>query len=135
MDGPSGKSGGVILGLKHNIPFSKIDNIFAEKGALESVGITLNTNINPLHIISIYRHPESTSDQIWINLLNSLPKTNNLVITGDFNSHHTSWDSSHSDKMGKLLFDATTDQSIFCINDGTPTFLSRPQQAISVIDE
>lgn len=102
-DGSSGKSGGVLIAIKNNIPFHKISNLFSEEHLLETVGISIPRSNNFLYIISLYKHPGNTSLQIWNKLVNFIPSLNNVILMGDVNAHHVSWGSSHLDNMGKLL--------------------------------
>lgn len=50
-DGPSVKSGGVMIAIKDDIPFNKINNLFSQDNLLETVGISIPTRNNFLHII------------------------------------------------------------------------------------
>lgn len=135
QDGPSRKSGGVLLAVRDWISYKKVDNIFTPfPGILEATGVEIVTHSQPLYIITVYRHPTQPVPLLWENLLNSIPSSSRILITGDFNAHHTSWGCHRSDGISKSLFSTTQDFSLFSINDGSPTFISRPSQAPSVID-
>jgi len=133
-DGPSNKSGGVLLAIKNSIPFTKLDSIFSSDGILEAVGVKVPSSQYDIHIISIYRHPSSSLLPKWEDIFNSIPSSGHVIITGDFNAHHTFWGCNRSDSIGTSLFNSSQDFSFFPINDGTPTFISYSARSSSVID-
>jgi len=133
-DGPSNKSGGVLLAIKRSVPFTKLDSIFSLDGVLETIAVKITSSYNDIFIISIYRHPSNAPPSIWEELFNSVPTSGEIIITGDFNAHHTSWGCNRSDSMGNSLFDSSQDFSLSFINDGTPTYISYFIHSSSVID-
>lgn len=48
---------------------------------------------------------------------------------GDFNAHHREWGCEHSDGQGIALLNSALEASFSCINDGSPTFVTCPNQA------
>jgi len=133
-DGPSSKSGGVLLAIRNSISFTKLDSIFSSDGVLEAVGARISSSQYDIHILSIYRHPCNSSLPIWEELFNSIPTSGQMIITGDFNAHHTSWGCNRSDPTGTSLFNSSQDFSFFPLNDGSPTFISYSIHSSSVID-
>ncbi|EFN73340.1 hypothetical protein EAG_08508, partial [Camponotus floridanus] len=67
-------------------------------------------------------------------LFNSISTLGQIIITGDFNAHHTSWGCTRSDSMRASLFESSQNSSLFPINDGTPTYISYSIHSSSVID-
>jgi len=59
-DGPSNKSGGVLLAIKNSISFTKLDPIFSLDGILEAVGAKISSPQHDIYILFIYRHPSSS---------------------------------------------------------------------------
>jgi len=133
-DGPSNKSGGVLLAIKRSIPFTKLDSIFSLDGVLETIAVKITSSYNDIFIISIYRHPSNSSPSIWEELFSSIPTFGQIIITGDYNAHHTSWGCNRSDPMGNSLFNSSQDFSLSIINDGSPTYISYFIHSSSVID-
>jgi len=74
-DGPSNKSGGVLLAIKSSIHFTKLDSIFSSDGILEAVGVKVPSSQYDIYIISIYRHPSSSLLPKWEDLFNSIPSS------------------------------------------------------------
>lgn len=133
-DGPSNRSGGVLLAVKNVIPFTKLNSIFSPDRVHEAMGIKIPSSLNDILIIFIYRHPTHSDPLLWEALFNSLPPSSQIIITGDFNAHHTSWGCNRSDSVGNSLFNSSQDFSLFPINDGTPTLIFFFSCSSSVID-
>lgn len=53
---------------------------------------------------------------------------------GDFNAHHTDWGCERSDYTSNNLLNSSLSHSFTCLNDGSPIFLSLPNQYKSAID-
>lgn len=79
--------GGVMIGIKRNIPHQRITK-FATK-TIENVSIEINVNNLPLRITSAYC-PKFTNH--FYNDLEIITTTGtDFFIFGDFNAHHTNW--------------------------------------------
>ncbi|EFN62498.1 RNA-directed DNA polymerase from mobile element jockey [Camponotus floridanus] len=133
-DGPSNKSGGVLLAIKNTIPFTKLNSIFYLEDSLETVGAKISSLHVDLFIISLYRHPSNSPSFTWENLFDSIPSPGHIVITGDFNAHRVSWGCNHNNTVGISLLNSSQEFSLFPINDGTPTYISYSVHSSSVID-
>ena len=57
-----------------------------------------------------------------------------LVITGDFNSHHPLWGAPKSDSHGKAVYDWVEQQDLVLFNDGSPTRLDPARGIFSCLD-
>ena len=59
--------------------------------------------------------------------------TNNTILTGDFNAHHTLWHSPTTDNRGTLIADLINSSNRIVLNTNTPTRIptNRNQQATS----
>lgn len=135
-DGISNHSGGVLISLRKNIAFRKIDSIPSFPGILETISVEVPATPKPLIFVSIYKHPGPIDPLLWEAFFSSFHNLSSahITITGDFNAHHTLWGSHHSDKSGKLLLESSQEHHFFPINDGTPTRLTHPSNLPSVID-
>lgn len=58
----------------------------------------------------------------------------NIILVDDFDTHHIEWGCEHTDREEEALLCAAMEASFLCINDGSPTFPTRPGQRISAID-
>lgn len=125
-----------MLAIRRNIAFRKVNIIPSFPGILETICIEIPASPKPLLIASIYKHPGPSDSLLWENFFTSFNcfTSAHIIITGDFNAHHTSWGSHHSDSSGKLLLESSQEHHFFPINDGTPTRLSHPRNSPSVID-
>lgn len=91
-------------------------------------------NVMGINFLSIYiPHPNINLIPDLSTILFSVPPP--LLILGDFNSHNTSWGSSHSDAFSSFLLDLFDDINVVVINDGSPTHRVYPgQNPNSVLD-
>lgn len=85
-------------------------------------------------IISIYRHPNSFPSSTWNDLIKSIDSHPQVILLGDFNAHHYSWGSSHSDAPGNSFYHATLYNSLISLNSGFPTYITRPGQKPSILN-
>ncbi|KMQ85658.1 rna-directed dna polymerase from mobile element jockey [Lasius niger] len=103
-DGPSSKSGGLLLAIKRYIPYLFVEGIYQLEGFLETLAVSVPSSTGSILIISIYRHPHNPPvpfSQIWENLINSCSDFSHVILTGDFNAHHPSWSSCITDASGR----------------------------------
>ena len=70
----------------------------------------------------------------WQNLFHSLSTFNNVIIGGDFNSHHTSWGCSNNCTSGSRLSDTLVNLNFALLNDGSPTRVTHLSHNVSAID-
>jgi len=89
-----------------------------------------------LAIINIYRHPNqftppSILDALFQFLFNNF---NRVLISGDFNAHHSWWGCDYEDQAGRILSHAFDSFNLITINDGRPTLILPPSSRRSIID-
>ena len=135
----SNRGGGLAIAIRTGINFSRISSIFNDENSLETLSISINSSEGELLIVSVYRVPASDNiilSNTWSILLNSISviNSNSVFIGGDFNSHHSSWGSSHNCTNGAELCSSLDQSNFICLNDGRETFASRPGQSPSVLD-
>lgn len=134
-DSLSRNSGSLILAIKRNIPFKIIKDCFQIPNRLECQSILIPVRNQHLQITSIYRFPHSSlRSNEWNELFNFYNSYSLSILIGNFNSHHVEWGSERNDNSGSALLTSALEFSFICLNDGSPTFLTRPNQAKSVID-
>ena len=125
--------GGVAILLKKSFHYENIafNQLTPE---IEYIGINIYiTNNTKLNTYVLYKRPQATIDTpTWISFFDSLKGP--FLLGGDFNSHHTSWGSSFSDRNGSNLLEAIDEEHLVLLNDGSPTRLSAPGQSLSAVD-
>ena len=57
-----------------------------------------------------------------------------LVITGDFNSHHPLWSDPRSDSHGKSVYDCLKQQDLVLLTDWSPNRLDPARGIFSCLD-
>ena len=97
-------------------------------------------NHKHLNIFNIYIPPRDTtnpdhsnSQEDITNCMTHILNTNNTILTGDFNAHHTLWHSPTTDNRGILIADQINSSNQIVLNTNTPTRIptNRNQQATS----
>ncbi|KAG7312855.1 hypothetical protein JYU34_001236 [Plutella xylostella] len=77
--------------------------------------------------VSVYfPDPHPSHLPSFYNIISSLPQP--LLIMGDFNAHHTSWGSYHTDAFAIALLDMLDTLDVCILNDGSPTRRVLPRQ-------
>jgi len=134
-DSPPRFGGGLILAVRSSLTYSYIEDTFSIENKLDTQAIIIHFENLELSIISIYRNPNgSLSREDYNSLFAFCQSFSNAILVGDFNAHHNEWGSERTDNEGENLLSAATEATFSCINDGSPTFLTRPGQRISAID-
>lgn len=91
-------------------------------------------------VVSLYVAPNISVSDFEHEVKEILLKTvgfRKVIVGGDFNAHHFSWDPLHSDGKGTILFDLLNDENFVIMNNGQPTFfpvdISRRPSAIDLV--
>ena len=134
--------GGLMTYIKNDIIFTELktphttNNKLAE---LQHIKIHL-ANHKHLNIFNIYIPPRDTtnpdhsnSQEDITNCMTHILNTNNTILTGDFNAHHTLWHSPTTDNRGTLIADLINSSNQIVLNTNNPTRIptNRNQQATS----
>ena len=112
------RGGGVCLLIRKSLNFEQLDlTSFPE----EVVGLSItNTSGNRWFFVSVYNEPKNTLTAKLFDHLNLL--CGNLVIMGDFNSHHSLWFSKRNDGNGKFLCKLIKRNKWSVHNNSIPTY-------------
>lgn len=113
---------GSALFIRHSLPFSLVPL------PVHSHNINLvAVRTFDITFISIYiPHPNSALIPDILCVISSVPSP--IILLGDFNGHHTSWGSSHSDTFGRVLVEMFDEANLCVVNDGSITRRSLPFQ-------
>ncbi|XP_033223148.1 uncharacterized protein LOC117176886 [Belonocnema kinseyi] len=89
--------------------------------------------------VSVYRVPSvggRISENTWKKLLESVNDVNpnNVLISGDFNSHHSLWGSTRVCQNGEALCTALDDLDFISLNNGKSTYVNRPNESPLILD-
>lgn len=116
--------GGVAILIKSCIPHSnlrKVSTYFAE-----CVSIEINDPLCPFSIATIYCSPSASRIQSQAFFIKALSLPGRLVIAGDFNAKHKSWNNITSNRRG-IEFNKGLDLYNLCILKKFP-FILRTEQ-------
>ena len=134
--------GGLMTYIKNDIIFTELKTPHTTNNKLtelQHIKIHL-ANHKHLNIFNIYIPPRDTtnpdhsnSQEDITNCMTHILKTNNTILTGDFNAHHTLWHSPTTDNSGTLIADLINSSNQIVLNTNTPTRIptNRNQQATS----
>ena len=134
--------GGLMTYIKNDIIFTELKTPHTNNNKLtelQHIKIHL-ANHKHLNIFNIYIPPRDTtnpdhsnSQEDITNCMTHILNTNNTILTGDFNAHHTLWHSPTTDNRGTLIADLINSSNQIVLNTNTPTRIptNRNQQATS----
>ena len=134
--------GGLMTYIKNDIIFTELKTPHTTNHKLtelQHIKIHL-ANHKHLNIFNIYIPPRDTtnpdhsnSQEDITNCMTHILNTNNTILTGDFNAHHTLWHSPTTDNRGTLIADVINSSKQIVLNTNTPTRIptNRNQQATS----
>ena len=124
-------SGGVIIFVRQDLAFSELStsslSLLDSYSDYVGVNISLN-NSSSVSFLNVYAPPicsSSTDGRTNSFSPSILPSSRNLFVLGDFNCHHSLWDSRGvSDPHGEEVFDWVISSDFLPLNDpDTPTLL------------
>jgi hypothetical protein len=105
LDRSTIRGGGVALLVKKSLQAHAIPSPVT--GTLEVIGAQVPTKTGPVNCFSVYS-PRGDCTAEEINLL--LPPQLPFIVAGDFNAHHSLWESNSTENLaGKSIFAAITD--------------------------
>ena len=134
--------GGLMTYIKNDIIFTELKTPHTTNHKLtelQHIKIHL-ANHKHLNIFNIYIPPRDTtnpdhsnSQEDITNCMTHILNTNNTMLTGDFNAHHTLWHSPTTDNRGTLIADLINSSNQIVLNTNTPTRMptNRNHQATS----
>nr|XP_029732734.1 uncharacterized protein LOC115268731 [Aedes albopictus] len=107
---------------------------------VEVVGIKITKGFDPISLISVYVPPNSEICRDAIAKIRELfDQISNLegeiLVGGDFNGHHSTWDPSspHCPK-GNVISAALQDSNLILLNDGSATCMTTSSYSSSAVD-
>ena len=110
---------GVAILVKEDIPHSII-NI---KSNLEQISIKMLFRGKEISLTSLYLPNGIPINKNELEILyNQL--SNNKMILGDMNAHHSLWGDKRSCPRGRKLVEFVSSKDLVVLNDGNPTFFS-----------
>ena len=134
-DGPA-KGGDVIIFVRDGIAFTTIEAspLQPADNTTEWCGVRIFTHQprgrNPrekhIDIYNVYRPPIRNSEEdqrVDHFALTGFPSDPNVIIIGDINGHHPSWDGNclEPDSVGQMVDDWTSEKGWKALNSGAPT--------------
>jgi hypothetical protein len=131
-----GAGGGLAFLVHHSLPFVPLASPLSGDQVLEIQGIPVQLNGSDIDIFDIYIPPASGCPRGYKpDLSPILNLQNDLLILGDVNAHHISWDSSLSDTRGDLIATDIDASPLLILNEDVATRVPSAQnQTVSSSD-
>jgi exonuclease III len=121
-DRPGGGGRGLAYLVHHSFPFLPLVSPLSNDPVVECQGIPAPLNGINLEIYNLYIPPASGCPRGHKPDLSSiLNLPNDVLIVGDLNAHHPSWDFSLSDIRGDALADAIDSSPLLVLNKDSAT--------------
>ena len=129
------RGGGILILISKKILFREIANIHSSHESVELCGIRLINTKPSLDLFVCYRTPGFTlSDTQWNEIINCSALSENCILAGDFNAHHTFWNCARNDPNGIKLYDAIENSNLFVLNHNSLTHVDRYRNKKSNLD-
>ena len=131
--------GGLMTYIQNDIIFTELKTPHTTNHKLTELQHIKIHLANHKHL-NIYIPPRDTtnpdhsnSQEDITNCMTHILNTNNTILTGDFNAHHTLWHSPTTDNRGTLIADLINSSNQIVLNTNTPTNIqtNHNQQATS----
>ena len=121
--------GGVLFLVKNNLSATEFQIDTEDEAEIHDITLTVD---NEKITIFNYYCPQDRQ----MKLTNMVIQESNTLVTGDFNSHSTSWGYETSDRRGEEVEDWQIDNNLLLLNDpdDPPTFYSRRWMTTSTPD-
>ena len=105
IDRSNCQGGGLLMAIRHHIPFEPIHWIYSLNDFLDTQAITIPTDLGQMLIVNVYRNPRSPIHSVdWSAFLNSTSQYDCHLICGDFNPHYQSWGCGITCPSSNLLY-------------------------------
>lgn len=125
--------GSAAILIKNNIKYSTYNIAYTANDKFEVCAITIRFRSKSLTIISLYKPPNvSISRAEWVRFFSQFP--NDILVGGDFNTHHPRWDDELTCAEGIKLVEAMDSVGLHCLNRGGQTRFATAYSRNSSID-
>jgi endonuclease/exonuclease/phosphatase (EEP) superfamily protein YafD len=115
LDRPDAVNAGRVALLIHkNVPHAKIKTKIDT--SVEVIGVRL---VDGTHVFAAYNRPSNR--HAWRDLRNIFETASRVIVAGDFNCKHPSWNCNRSNPNGTLLKDFADDQDLLIHSTDEPT--------------
>lgn len=127
--------GGILILIKKNIAFYKLDLNTIQSQEVEILGVKITNTKVPFNIIAVYRPPgKNLTQNKWDKIFDSNKYQGNTIILGDFNAHHTSWNCLHNDTNGNRLLNTIQTRDLIVHNINSFSHINTRNGSLSNLD-
>ena len=122
--------GGLLLLIKKNLISTSVK--IPELQTMEALACTIFLHNTKLTLVAVYKQPNKLLYENDFNLLVNLD--NKILLAGDINCKHESWNSRVSNTNGGILFQLTQNSDIIITAPVEPTFYPKGRGQPDVLD-
>jgi hypothetical protein len=117
-----GAVGGLAFLVHHSLPFIPLTSPLSNDKVIKSQGILISLNGSNLEIYNLYIPPVLGCPRGFTpDIYQILNIPNNVLVLGDLNVHHSSWDTSLSDMHGGAFMTSIDLSPVLILNEGDVT--------------
>lgn len=127
--------GGILILLRNNIKYTKINQPAIVPNCFETCTIKLTHVFPNFNLTVCYRAPSTNPTQAdWDNLFSTTNNNEAHIFVGDFNAHNIIWNCERDDRHGKRLFNCISDADLFLHNYNSKTHIDSHTGNMSNLD-
>lgn len=124
QDRSHSRGGGILMIIRKNIAFCKINNLLSPNDSVELLGVQLTQLNPPLNLLACYRTPgQSLTQDQWDLIFKNIVPNSNCIFMGDFNSHNKIWNCRFTDTNGVRLNNSAEAFDLFLHNESSLTHI------------
>lgn len=124
---PNSNHGGIAVFIKQGVPYIKLPKI---QCSIENIGITLQ---NGDAIVGVYNRPQNNYTENCLDAI--ITRNNKIILIGDLNSTHETWNCNRRNANGNTLRDYLDEQNDCTLHHTTtPTHYPLNNMTPSTID-
>lgn len=128
------RGGGVLIAIRKGIQFAQLN---ISTSVIESVGVQIHHNTQPIHIIAVYfpgEHRNASWSAFHRDLRNLVNRREPFFIAGDLNARHRQWNCLRANKAGNILASRASSSSFFIHFPDTHTYHPHGGRRPSTLD-
>lgn len=116
--------GSLAIFVRSNLAYTEIVDLVIPDDRIEMCALKFNNVYPEFTLFACYRPPGFRLSQAkWKALISNLDNHSNVLLVGDFNSHHTSWNCRKTLTNGARFCKAVTDKDLHIRNTDTLSHL------------
>lgn len=130
-------AGGIAIFIRNGTIYNSVNIPGNYASIMECAAINIKAAGRDICVIGVYRRPGANSRPgVWKDLIEKCGgnNTSEVIIAGDFNAHHMTWNCDRTDSNGDKLSDEMEEKGMIIINDRSKSRIGEGVGADSNLD-